>query len=133
MRTSLENIVRSFYSKDTDVLHDFYIPCIRASREYSRVTGYFSSIIFDLADSAFVDFFSAGGVMRVVCSPYLSRQDAGALAEVEQNPCPEREALLALLADAESRSSAEVLCYLVARKMLRIKLAVLDGSDELMH
>lgn len=131
--TILPKSLKAFYSKDDDVLADFYAPCIRNSSNYSRVSGYFSSLIFDLASDAFFDFFSRGGHMRIVCSPHLTRSDAAALVGIEDAATTASEILMRLLADKASRSSAEVLCHLVLSKMLEIKLAILDESDDLMH
>jgi hypothetical protein len=120
--------LKSFYTKETDVLEVFYHPCVRESHYYDRISGYFSSAIFDLAGSAFFDFFSRGGKMRLVCSPFLQRRDINALSEED-----EASSLESLLADPATRSSASILAYLVASGLLDLRIAIDESSDGLLH
>lgn len=69
------------YSKlDNDVAEDFYMPCMRNSVQYDRLSGYFSSTIYILAWDALKIFIENGGHIRILCSPYLSEDDARAIA-----------------------------------------------------
>lgn len=52
---------------------------MRESVKYDRAVGFFSSSVFSVAPSAFAKFFTAGGKMRLVCSPILGVADAAAI------------------------------------------------------
>lgn len=123
----------SNYSKDQDILSTFYQPCIERATRYHRISGYFSSAIFDIASDAFVQFFKNGGVYELVCSPKLNLNDAQALTR-PQDPTDgtslETESLLELLADPRKRDTAQVMCFLITKKLVVIKLAI---SNHLMH
>ncbi|MDB9797705.1 DEAD/DEAH box helicase family protein [Pseudomonadales bacterium] len=124
-------ILRSDYNKEHDVIKDFYVPCLEACKTYDRISGYFSSAIFDLASSGFVKFFGRMGSYRLVCSPYLSAEDAKALeSSSETRVLPDSGLLLHLLEDPQKRSSAQILCHLINAGRLEVKLAI---SSTLMH
>jgi superfamily II DNA or RNA helicase len=71
----------SYKTSSSDMLADFYIPCLANSTEYSRATGYFSSALLSLAPVAFADFFERGGHIRLACSPQLTIDDASTLMQ----------------------------------------------------
>ncbi len=122
----------SFYTKDDDILNDFYHPCISESILYNRVSGYFSSAIFDLAAVQFHDFFAAGGKMNLVCSPCLRSEDASAIISEKDSYMLDHELLLTTLKDPSARDSSQVLCYLIAAEMVEVQIAELENG-ELMH
>lgn len=68
------------YSKGIDdIASEFYIPSLRQSVSYDRVTGYFSSMIYIIAWGAMKSFISNHGKMRLICSPFLSSEDKDAM------------------------------------------------------
>lgn len=123
--------LQSDYNKEVDIIGEFYVPCLEESNNYDRISGYFSSAIFDLASSGFVKFFGRMGSYRLVCSPFLSFDDAKALEKSPKSRVsPDARLLLRLLEDPEKRSSAQILCHLVNAGLLEVKLAI---STTLMH
>ncbi len=73
---------KASYSKDEDNIADaFYLPSLSASLRYDRATGYFGSTIFLLSWSSLKEFVANNGKMRIICSPYLSKQDQEAIYE----------------------------------------------------
>ena len=131
--SSLRQNFKAYYTKDEDILETFYKPCISNSHEYRRVTGYFSSLIFDLADAAFLSFFIKGGKMKVVCSPQLPKNDLYALSNLETFHRQDSVLLADLLKEDKSKNTAEIMCFLIASDFLQIRLATLDDSDDIMH
>lgn len=131
--TGLKKEFRALYTKDHNVLEEFYFPCIRNSATYVRVSGYFSSIIFDLASEAFLNFFSNGGKMKLVCSPQLTKSDAKALSDMDAKFSSDSKLLFQLLSEKKSRSTVEILCHLISSGLLELKLASLTDSNDLMH
>ena len=70
------------YNKEnSDVINEFYIPCMTESNSYDRITGYFSSTIYYICWDAINEFISNNGKMRIVCSPCLSEEDVSAIKE----------------------------------------------------
>lgn len=70
------------YNKlQSDIANDFYIPCMRNSIRYDRISGYFGSTIYIIAWNALREFIANNGKMRIICSPYLSEEDSKALEE----------------------------------------------------
>ena len=69
--------IKSSYRKiSDDIAEDFYIPCMKASSRYDRISGYFGSTIYIVAWKGLKSFVSNNhGVMRIICSPYLSQED----------------------------------------------------------
>src|SRR5690554_7913243 len=73
---------RPDYNKsDHDIASEFYLPCMRNSIAYDRITGYFGSTVFIIAWPALKQFVKNDGKMRVLCSPYIIDEDKEALDE----------------------------------------------------
>ena len=124
--------IESRYHKGMGVLESFYEPCLSTSKNYDRVSGYFSSAIFDIASAAFEQFFNNNGVYRIICSPILAADDSQALINSSSESRVPRDALVLtkLLNESNSRDTALILCYLIKSGAMELKLAV---SDSLMH
>lgn len=124
------------YDKSVDDLAGgFYLPCMRTSVRYDRISGYFSSAVFSIAWPALKDFIKAGGRMRLICSPVFSSTDAGALMQGYEALTDEElgAALIAelrlLLSGERSRKPAQVLAGLIAAGVVDIRLAVLTPTS----
>jgi superfamily II DNA or RNA helicase len=109
------NIGLGYNSAATDLVSEFYVPCLDIANRYDRAVGFFRSTVYHLVGVALSDFALRGGKMRLVCSPSLTPQDRlvlhhasrqtavdasgsleGELQELSRHP--ENEAVLALLA-----------------------------------
>jgi Type III restriction enzyme, res subunit len=133
------------YDKSVDDLAgSFYLPCMRSSIRYDRISGYFSSAVFSIAWPALKDFVKAGGRMRMICSPVFSSTDVGALRRGYEALSDEElgAALIAelriLLESERSRKPAQALAGLIALGVVDIRLAVLTtatgpGDRRLFH
>ncbi len=74
--------LRNQYRSDRHhLLADFYIPCLERSHLYDRAVGFFSSTSLALAAKGLSALILAGGRMRLIASPYLSEEDAAAIAQ----------------------------------------------------
>ena len=71
----------SYNKADHDIAEQFYLPSMREAARYDRISGYFGSTIYIIAWDALKEFIENKGRMRLVCSPYVSDEDAEALAE----------------------------------------------------
>lgn len=116
-----------YRSNETNLVKDFYIPCLTQSLLYQRAVGYFTSSGLSLAAKGLASFLKGNGTMQLVASPYLTEADERAISEGHQN----REEVLveSLVRQLESvddeiaLSRLACLAQLVATKRLDIQLA----------
>lgn len=124
------------YSKlDNDVAEDFYMPCMRNSVQYDRLSGYFSSTIYILAWDALKIFIENGGHIRILCSPYLSEDDAQAIA---RGKCARSNAILeqslrkeidGMLCQNDLRTPSVLLACLIMEGIVDVRILV--GRSEM--
>lgn len=122
---------RSSYNKiDHDIAEDFYLPCMRNSVRYDRITGYFGSAIYVIAWDALKEFVSNDGKIRIICSPFISEEDARALSEGNQAKVDEiiQNSLLSELQRMLSASylakPSKLLACLISTGTITVKLAI---------
>jgi len=72
---------KAYHKPEDDIASAFYLPAIGAATRYDRAVGFFSSSIYLLAWPSLKKFVSAGGRMRLICSPVLSEEDQAALRD----------------------------------------------------
>ncbi len=128
-----------YRSDETNLVEDFYIPCLRHSTEYWRAVGYFTSQGLLLAAEGLAAFLKHDGHMRLVASPWLDEADVDAL--LQGYAAREDVVLRAVLRQCEHAFAAGVsgllrhrlacLAWLVAEERLEIKLAC--PSAEMLH
>jgi hypothetical protein len=130
---SLRNLALrcEYRSDETNLVEDFYIPCLRHSTEYWRAVGYFTSQGLLLAAEGLAAFLKHDGKMRLVASPWLDEADVDAL--LQGYAAREDVVLRAVLRQCEHAFAAGVsgllrhrlacLAWLVAEERLEIKLA----------
>lgn len=120
----------SYNKAEDDIAEGFYLPCMRASVRYDRISGYFGSTIYIIAWSALKEFIMSGGRMRLICSPYISDVDEAALTEGYSARNNEllagaiKEEVEALFASPAISAPARLLAYLVSEEIIDVKIAV---------
>lgn len=124
--------INSRYYKGLDIVDSFFIPCLKNSRHYNRVAGYFSSAVFDIGAEGFLEFFNNGGSYQLVCSPYLKSEDSSALlsASLNSESASDAELIKGLLSIESFAEPAKILCYLIKSGKVTVKLAI---AESLMH
>jgi len=125
-----------YRSDSTNIVDDFYIPCLRESKEYLRAVGFFTSNGLALGAKGLAAFINREGHMRLVASPWLEPEDIEAFTkgyEAKENIL--ERALLRqfgeeLLTEASllTRHRLECLAWLIADERLEIKLAIPSPS-----
>jgi DNA phosphorothioation system restriction enzyme len=125
-----------FYrSNNHNIGSDFYEKSLRCAKKYCRAVGFFSSSGFETASSAFINFFSSGNVMFLICSPWLSRRDAERLEETIQR----RSTVLSMYHSIEDWRTRfipdrhgwnSVLPWLVAQGLVQIRFALVGRETE---
>jgi len=129
---SLKDIeyLTSYNKADHDIAEQFYLPSMRAAARYDRISGYFGSTIYIIAWDALKEFIENKGKMRLVCSPYVSDEDAEALAEGYSARADEiltrsiNEEVEALFDTPYLSAPAKLLAYMVAESIIDVKIAV---------
>src|SRR5665811_142284 len=113
----------NYSSSGSSLLNDFYIPALSNTFTYDRASGYFSSAILALAATAFSEFVTRGGKMRLLTSPHLSAADAEAILTVaaSHQPTPLEVAATSLAALAHG-SQIEARAVACLRAMIDAKV-----------
>lgn len=126
-------IEKSYISQGNNNIADsFLVPVLKCTREYKRSVGFFSSGVFDTVMDGILALVRNGGNMKLIASPRLSEDDANAIKLGYE----QREKMIK---DKFSQDFAEeleklpdiklqLLCDLIRKKALDIKIAVTDGE-----
>lgn len=130
--------LRTEYTSDADdIARDFYNPCLREASSYDRITGFFSSTVFQLTHPALSAFITQHhGTIRLLCSPRLSDSDADGLlygyaARDDASLVEALRAELQELLTSPHVATARLLAALVASGRLDVKLARVVSSVSL--
>ena len=131
-----EQVYLTSYNKaEHDIAELFYLPCMRNSNHYDRISGYFGSTIYIIAWDALREFIENNGKMRLICSPYVSDEDASALANGYSAKNNELLAeslareVQALFDDPFLTAPAKLLAYMISKGIIDVKIAVPTGSE----
>lgn len=134
---SLKDIeLKKAYDSDVDdILDDFYIPALSHSVTYKRLAGFFSSSALAVAARGISKLISNGGHMKLITSAKLRKSDIEAIREAYENPEKVIEKMvledLGNLEDKFVEDHVRALGWMVAKKKLEIKIAIVYGEDEL--
>lgn len=132
--------IRPFYSSSSNVLEDFYIPCLSKAVRYDRAVGYFSSAVFSLMARGIAPLIKNGGKIRLIIGTTLTNDEFDAIEKAlkEKNENlffdhldktllnefryrPDNEDLNRLF-----QSHLDMFSWLISRKYLEIKVAFRD-------
>ena len=120
----------SYHKLNDDVAKEFYLPCMRNASVYKRISGYFGSTIYIIAWSALKEFINNNGHMQLLCSPYLTEEDAEAIREGKAALTDEvlaksfQKELSELMGQENVSSAAKLFACLIANKIIEIKLVI---------
>lgn len=130
-----QTYLTSYNKAEHDIADMFYLPCMRHSNYYDRISGYFGSTIYIIAWDALREFIENGGKMRLICSPYVSDEDATALANGYSAKNNELLAeslakeVQALFDDPFLTAPAKLLAYMISKGIMDVKIAVPTGNE----
>ena len=122
------NFKEHYDSQKDDLLNDFYIPALSNTKRYKRVVGYFNSKSLSLVAMGLKDFILNNGQMDLLCGVDLDPEDVNMVKFASEKP---NEILtsnflsnLDNIEDEIERHHVEVLGWMIAHKLLRIRVAV---------
>ena len=123
---------------ESDLVEDFYIPCLTNASIYDRAVGYFRSSVYLMVGASTVEFAKRGGRIRLVCSPSLTPEDATSIqVGYKEREQAVKHALLLeidqLLADGQTEYRTRVLATLVATGSLDIRIAIRPEGTGIFH
>jgi len=126
----------SYRTGRNNVVHEFFVPCLKSSILYRRATGYFTSGSLAMAARGIAHLISRGGKMQLITSPQLKLSDIDALNTAIKHPEKILKTIISRnLGDIEDsliNDRLNTLAWLVATGHLEIRLAlVLDENKKI--
>lgn len=116
----------------SDVLNEFYIPCLKVSKKYSRISAYFSSAILKQFSSGLVEFYKNDGKARFIFSCEIEDEEMNAIVSAYEEKMDSLADSLddTLLTDYEVAN----LAYLIKHNLAEVKIAfMIKNRSALMH
>ena len=134
MKTFQElNFKEHYDSQKDDLLNDFYIPALANTKKYRRVVGYFNSKSFSSVAVGLKEFILNNGKMDLLCGVDLNPDDVNMIKFASEHP--EEILTSSFLKELNSieddivKHNVEVLGWMIANKLLRIRVAVKIDSN----
>lgn len=126
----------TYDSDEDDMLRDFYVPVLAQAVRYDRLAGYFSSAALAASAEGMAKFIKNGGRMRLVTSVQLTEADQRAIRDGLSRPEDAISRIMEEDLDLASKIQSDhvkALAWMVARKILEIKIAVPLAGDRSFH
>ena len=118
---------KPYYPGHADTVDEVFIPALRSSCSYDRITGDFSSSVLSVLAPGLQDFVSRGGKIRLMLGLRLFDEDLNAIREGEKDQVIRDQIDWEGLQEGQPEEVLEALAWLVANDVLEIKVgAVTD-------
>ncbi len=116
----------------SDVLNEFYIPCLSVSRKYDRCSAYFSSAVLKSFSKGLVQFFKNGGHARFIFSCQIEESEMNQITEAYRS---KMDAMTLNLDDTiDNDYEVANLSYLIKKGLVEVKIAfMMKNKSALMH
>jgi superfamily II DNA or RNA helicase len=122
------NLKIGYNSENTDVVKEFFIPVLRNTKLYRRVSAYYSSNSLKLIAEGLSEMLNNNGTMKLLVSYVISEEDFNEIIKAKKRP---DEILNSMQIDNEIElkelmkdENVAALGYLIATKRLEIKFVV---------
>lgn len=124
---------RTYSSEIDDILNDFYIPVLKESISYFRISGFFTSESLAIAARGILGLIKNEGKMKLIVSPRLTSEDVETIKEANQDPSKYINSILEknieLLENEFVRDHLFALGWMIANNKLEIKIALLYSLE----
>ncbi|RDI91130.1 type III restriction enzyme, res subunit [Thermosipho africanus Ob7] len=124
---------RTYSSEVDDILNDFYIPVLKESISYFRISGFFTSESLAIAARGILGLIKNEGKMKLIVSPRLTFEDVETIKEANQDPSKYINSILEknieLLENEFVRDHLFALGWMIANNKLEIKIALLYSLE----
>lgn len=131
MMSSLKDInLESVYSsEDSDILKVFYIPVLSVSKDYNRITGFFSSDSLAVAAKGMTGLIKNKGSMKLITGLFSKKEDVIIAEDVITNPDKiikeiEQNFDIDAIENAFIKETLKAFGWMLAKGFLEIKLAL---------
>ena len=121
-----------YNSEITDVTRDFFVPLLKMSKSYRRVSAYYSSNSLKLIAEGLSVMITNDGTMRLLVSYLVSEEDFDAILHAKKQP---EEVLKSMKIDDETKlkelmtdKNVSALGYLIAANRINIKFVICKGK-----
>ena len=121
-----------YFPSEDNVVRDFFIPTLKKCNTYLRATGYFSSSSLVELSIGICDLAYRGGTINVITSPHLDYDDIAAIKRGYDLSQAIEESMIRNFQkpdDMESLNRLSLLSELIAKGILKIKIAVMRNID----
>jgi len=122
-----------YFLPDDNLAEEVLIPCLSAASTFDCMVGYFSSRSFAQLAPGFASYLeNPERVLRLIVSPFLTSADREAIERgVKSESEIVRDSVRALLVSEEGivRHTFRCLSYLIARKRLAMKIALMNDAQ----
>jgi len=126
------NLKEVYSSECDDLLHDFYIPVLKNSTKYSRITGFFSSRSLVAASQGLAHFFASGGEYYLITGAILSDDDFRIFSKDKQalENYLLKEFKTDELKNELEKDHLKVMAWLLSTGRLKIKVALMTNENK---
>lgn len=132
-------LLPEYRSFEHDIVNEFYIPTLKKSIEYKRAVGYFSSSALVQITKGIKGLIENTGKIKMLASPYLSKEDIVAIEEGYKKREEVIESSLQQFflkeeleeSNLELKERFNLLAWLIKYDFLEIKLAVLNNGSNI--
>lgn len=126
-------IESSYISKgDNNIADSFLNPVLRYTKEYKRSVGFFSSSVLEITMNGIMELAKNGGKFKLIVSPQLSEEDFQAikLGYDRRNKIITENFSLQFNEEIDilSNNSLQMLCDLIEKNILDIKIAITNNN-----
>jgi superfamily II DNA or RNA helicase len=117
------------------LLESFLKRSMSQATAYRRAAGFFSSSVFQAAEQEFIDFFSRGGMMELICSPLFNARDIRPLWDGLYGEKPQTaRAVDAAKKVPRDRRGEWILSWAIANRRLDVRIAlILNARQAIYH
>ena len=129
------NIQQEYRSPQNIIVTAFYIPVLEKAVSYKRSVGYFSSTSLVQITKGILGLIKNGGIIDLVASPYLSKEDEEAIRVGYENRTKIIEnalnrSLQENIKNPFSQERLNLLACLIEKGILNIKIAFTENEKE---
>lgn len=121
-----------YNSEITDVTKDFFVPILKMSKSYKRVSAYYSSNSLKLIAEGLSAMINNDGTIKLLVSYLVNEEDFDAILHAKKQP---QEVLESMRIDDESKlrelmvdKNVSALGYLIATNRMDVKFVICKGK-----
>lgn len=121
----------TYWSGESNLIREFYIPCLKSSDIYCRAVGYFSSSILNYISNGLFEFIKNNGKIKIVCSTNLSDEDQKSISLGYDIREIIKDKISIIVDEALEENTVNIknLCWLVKNDILDIKVCYKISED----